>query len=107
MSDFICGNYKCPNRSSFGYCSLTACNQCSQVRWTDKLSIDSDGNIRDFYGNVVGHYEVPVAQDDHIRWKYDEEQKCIVCPECGKPRYDYHYGTYCANCGARMRYDRF
>ena len=59
MSDFICTKYDCPNRTSFGYCGLAACNQiCPQVRWTDKLSVDSDGNIRDFYGNVVGYYDM-------------------------------------------------
>lgn len=26
------------------------------IRWTDKLSVDNDGNIRDFSGNIVGHY---------------------------------------------------
>lgn len=28
----------------------------SELRWTDKLSVDNDGNIRDFSGNIVGHY---------------------------------------------------
>lgn len=64
MSDFICTNYYCPNRTSFGYCSLTACNQiCPRVRWTDKLTLDGEGNIRDFDGNIVGHYDVGMLQD--------------------------------------------
>lgn len=25
-------------------------------RWTDKLSLDNDGYVRDFNGNVVGYY---------------------------------------------------
>lgn len=48
---FLC-NKSCPNRNSFGYCNLTICNQ---IRWTDKVSLDCDGNIRDFDGNIVGH----------------------------------------------------
>ena len=52
MSDFLC-NKSCPNRNSFGYCNLTICNQ---IRWTDKVSLDSNGNVRDFNGNIVGYY---------------------------------------------------
>lgn len=26
------------------------------IRWTDKLSLDNDGYVRDFNGNVVGYY---------------------------------------------------
>lgn len=59
MSDFICEKYSCPNRTSLGYCALTACSYCCpNTRWTDKLSVDSEGNIRDFYGNIIGHYEL-------------------------------------------------
>lgn len=49
MSDFQC-NKSCPNRNSFGYCNLTICNQ---IRWIDKVSLDCDGNIRDFDGSIV------------------------------------------------------
>lgn len=67
MSDFICTKYDCPNRTSLGYCRLTACSicgqMCPQTRWTDKLSLDDGGNIRDFAGNVVGHYGVGMLQD--------------------------------------------
>ena len=59
MSDFICEKYDCPNRTSLGYCAFTACSYCCpKTRWTDNLSLDSDGNIRDCYGNIVGHYEL-------------------------------------------------
>lgn len=39
-------------------CNPTYCYKCNQancnaVRWTDKLSIDADGNIRDFNGRVL------------------------------------------------------
>lgn len=64
MSDFICTKYDCPNRTCFGYCGLTACNQiCPQIRWTDKLSLDYKGNIRDFAGNIVGHYDISNLPD--------------------------------------------
>ncbi len=64
MSDFICTKYDCPNRTSFGYCGLTACGQmCPQIRWTDKLTLDYEGNIRDFAGNIVGHYDVSMLPD--------------------------------------------
>lgn len=59
MTDFKCEKV-CPNRTDFGYCSLTACNQ---IRWTDKLSLDGEGNIRDFDGNIVGHYDLSNLQD--------------------------------------------
>lgn len=25
-------------------------------RWTDKLVLDSEGNVRDFSGNIIGYY---------------------------------------------------
>ena len=59
MSDFIC-NKECPCRNSFGFCSLTMCHY---TRWTDKLTLDCEGNIRDFDGNIVGHYDVGMIQD--------------------------------------------
>lgn len=67
MSDFICTKYDCPNRTSFGYCRLTACSYCGQmcpqIHWTDKLSLDGEGNIRDFDGNIIGHYDLSNLPD--------------------------------------------
>ena len=60
MSDFICNTKECPYRNSFGFCSS---NICHYARWTDKLSLDYEGNIRDFDGNIVGHYDVGMLQD--------------------------------------------
>lgn len=40
------------------------------IRWTDKLSVDNDGNIRDFSGNIVGHYaglaEIQSSDNDEV-----------------------------------------
>lgn len=37
-----------------GYSTLQTMNNIP--RWTDKLSLDNDGYVRDFNGNVVGYY---------------------------------------------------
>lgn len=60
MIDFICNNKECPYRNSFGFCSS---NICHYTRWTDKLTLDYEGNIRDFDGNIVGHYDISNLTD--------------------------------------------
>lgn len=35
----------------------------SDIRWTDKLSLDNDGNVRDFSGNIVGHFGADMRGD--------------------------------------------
>ena len=39
-------------------CSLTDCGQCSnnEIRWTDKVYLDSQGNIRSTDGCPTGSY---------------------------------------------------
>ena len=40
-----------------------------EIRLTDKVSLDSDGNIRDFYGRKIGTGRV--IPDGRGRWMYE------------------------------------
>ena len=50
----ICKTVYSPNTPMCYYCNPGATKtttSASDIRWVDKLSVDADGNVRDFYGN--------------------------------------------------------
>ena len=72
MTEQICGhctNWRCDDPLHLkGHCIInrmdrfheTMYDNCTkfQIRWTDKLSIKSNGDIIDFEGRIVGHIDL-------------------------------------------------
>lgn len=47
---------------------------CKEVRWTDKLSIDADGNIRDFNGRIRFIHPT-YNMDEYVDWEAEDGTK--------------------------------
>ena len=63
MTDKEMGCTQCPYA---GHIELKECSDAytsvSQFRWTDKLSVTSDGDIIDFEGRIVGHMNLEIMK---------------------------------------------
>lgn len=43
-------------------------------RWCDKLSLDSEGNIRNFDGSIVGRYDMNSIKNDITAFSIKEDK---------------------------------
>lgn len=74
-------------------------NTPSLWRWVKKFKdYDNNGDILpDGYKRLK---DGTVAETNS--WQYDKENDRVICPNCKAERFDFHYGSYCANCGFKI-----